>query len=109
MEQRNIVHKFEDELDLRYKANRFIKQLNVMEALSMELAKFIQKETDNSEGSIIEAINQEVEYRSMYIKGYSDFYEKGMKEKAQTYTNHINDMNQQELTLYYDEVKTTIK
>ena len=105
MPQQNVLHQFFIYEDLTYKSNSFLKNIQELEKLGQDLQDHIQKETDNQQGKIIEAINESIQNQEKVNTAYHDAYETVMKNMAAHYSHHIADMNWQKLTLYYEVIK----
>lgn len=91
--------------DLSYKANSFITKIQELRQLGGELQSYIQQETSEQMGDIIEAINETIQTKEKVNEAYHDAYETVMKNMASHYSTHILEMNTQKLTLYYDIIK----
>jgi Tol biopolymer transport system component len=104
MGQLNIFYHFDVEQDFMYKANTFIQQLNRMSELDAELVHFIHQELNDSSGQIIEKTNEAMEQYQKRNLLSNDLYKNSMNTAARHYTNMINDMRGQHITLYYDVI-----
>ena len=100
-----MLHQFFMYEDLSYKANSFIRKIHELDELGKELQSFIQQETSNQMGDIIEAINESIQTQEKMNAAYHDAYETIMKNMATHYSHHILEMNGQKLTLYYEVIK----
>ena len=101
MPQQTMFYQFAVHQDLTYKANTFISKINELGRLGYDLQTFIQNETANEMGEIIETINETIQKQEEINRLYHDAYEIVMKNMANHYSNHIADINTQKLTLYY--------
>uniref|UniRef100_A0A7U3YD06 Uncharacterized protein n=1 Tax=Geobacillus sp. (strain Y4.1MC1) TaxID=581103 RepID=A0A7U3YD06_GEOS0 len=104
MGQLNMFYHFDVEQDFMYKANTFIQQLNRMSELDAELVHLIHQEMKYGRGQIIDKTNEAVEQYQKRNLLSNDLYKNSMNTAAQRYTNMINDMRGQHITLYYDVI-----
>jgi hypothetical protein len=104
MGQLNMLYNFDVEQDFMYKANTFIQQLNRMSELDAELVHLIHHEMKYGRGQIIDKTNEAIEQYQKTNQSYNDMYKNSMNTAALRYTNMINDMRGQNITLYYDVI-----
>ena len=104
MGQLNIFYHFDVEKDFMYKANTFIQQLNRMSELDAELVHLIHHEMKYDKGQIIDKTNEAIEQYQKRNLLSNDLYKNSMNTVAWRYTNMINDMRGQNITLYYDVI-----
>lgn len=97
-----MLHHFFKYEDLSYKANSFITTIQELRQLGGELQNFIQQETTEQTGEIIETINESIQIQEKMNHTLHDAYETIMKNMASDYSYHILDMNGQDITLYYE-------
>ncbi len=101
-----MLHQFFKYEDLSYKANSFITTIQELRQLGGELQGFIQQETSEQTGEIIEAINESIQTQEKMNHTLHDAYETIMKNMASDYSQHIHDINGQNITLYYEVIIT---
>lgn len=99
-----MLHQFFKYEELSYKANSFITNIQEMRQLGGELQSFMQQETSEQMGDIIEAINESIQTQEKVNHAYHDAYEVVMKNMASDYSYHNLEMNGQKLTLYYEVI-----
>lgn len=104
MGQLNMFYHFDVEQDFMYKASMFIQQLNRMSELDAELVHLIHHEMKDDRGQIINKTNEAIEQYQKNNQSHSDMYKNSMHTAAWRYTYMINDMREQNITLYYDVV-----
>lgn len=108
MDQRKMTYYFQSNQDLTYKANDFINKVEAMNELGAELVHFIQNETNGNSGKIIEQINKTIEKHQQFSEQLTISYKETMRNAAIHYSDHINDMNTQNITLYYERAKIDV-
>src|SRR5699024_11783145 len=69
--------------------------------LANRLENLVKSETEQCEGHVIEKMNEEINKKVGEHKLYYEACRPSMKGIAQNYTDHINAMNAQKITLYY--------
>lgn len=104
--QHTMFYHFDIYRDLTYKEQLLKSKIELMEDLGQELLSFIQSETINYKGDIVDAINASIKKQEEINALYHEAFRTSMKEQAIRYTEHINDMNCQRLTLFYEIVPT---
>jgi hypothetical protein len=102
MGQLNMLHNFGVEQDFMYKADTFIQQLERMSELDLELVYFIRDEMIYGRGQIIDKTNEAIEQYQEKNLSNNYLYRDHMKTTASLYTDMINEMRGQNITLYYD-------
>ncbi|PLR96520.1 hypothetical protein [Bacillus sp. T33-2] len=100
------THDFEPFQDLRGKAGSFKYQLEEMGALNVDMLNLIQNELKGSHGKIIEEIRNTLENNYKDKKRIINDQISMMDILAGRYSTHINDMNTQDITIYYEKIKT---
>lgn len=101
-----IVHyQFESVEDLTDKANTFIRYIEELEECSRKLHLLTKNELSSNEGLIIDKVEEKIQERTEYHPLYYDASKTNMKNMADKYTNIVNDMNSQKITLHYDILK----
>ncbi|SRR5690606_5967046 len=102
--QHTMFYHFDIYRDLTYKEQLLKSKIELMEDLGQELLNFIKSETMNYKGDFVHAIDASIEKQEEINALYHEAFRTSMKEQAIRYSEHINDMNGQRLTLYYEVV-----
>ncbi|MDY0406829.1 hypothetical protein P5G51_017015 [Virgibacillus sp. 179-BFC.A HS] len=100
--QQKLWHQFEANVDLTYKGDGFVDCFTELEELARKLYQLVEDETENSEGEIIERIDKVIMEQTEFNQIYCHASKTSMKGIAERYTDLVNDMNTQEITLFYN-------
>jgi hypothetical protein len=104
MGQLNMLYNFGLEQDFMYKADTFIQQLDRMSELDLELVYFIRDEMMYGSGQIIDKTNEAIKQYQEKNLSNNYMFRDDMKTAASLYTDMINEMRGQNITLYYDVI-----
>lgn len=99
------LYHFEKEQDLSYKSNAFVRNLEDLERLAVKLNALVSDETSSSKGKIIKKINQTIEEDMRNCQLYYNASRNSMKNSAKEYTELVNDMRAQHMTLHYEVIE----
>jgi|SRR5690625_630295 len=100
--QQTLIYNFETEIDLTYKADAFTSRLEKLDDIAMNLNQLVKNELQNSEGRIIKEAIKAMEKQTEENRIYYNEYSTSMKNMAARYTDIVNDMNRQKLTLTFN-------
>src|SRR5699024_1326559 len=100
-----IHYQFESFKDLTKKANPFIRYLEQLEESSRKLHLLTENELSSNEGLIIDKAEEKIRERTEYQQLYYETCKSSMKNMAAKYTDIVDDMNFQKITLHYDIIK----
>jgi exonuclease VII large subunit len=103
--QQTLLYHFDTEVDLTYKADAFTSRLEKLDNMAMNLNQVVKNEFQNSEGKIIKEAIKAMEKQTEENRQYYNASSTTMKNMAARYTDIVNDMNRQKLTLYYDIIE----
>src|SRR5690625_5167947 len=103
-QEQKIWFNFDVEQDLTGKADKFIAYLEDLSELTLELEDYINNELQESKGEIIEQISEEIREQSEINRLYYEASDASMKNAAIRYTDYVNDLEFQKLTLYYEVI-----
>lgn len=103
--QQTLIYNFETEVDLIYKADAFTSRLEKLDNIAMRLNQIVKDEFQNREGKIIKEAIKAMEKQTEENRLYYNATNATMKNMAVRYTDIVNDMNRQKLTLYYDIIE----
>ncbi|GEM_PF-2214583 len=106
--QMTISYGFDTYKDLTYKANVFVQKIDKLENLGEELVAFIKDEVSKGEGEITEAIMETAIQHEEQNKIYHDSHKIVMRNMAKYYTDFINDINRQKISIYYQVIERNI-
>ncbi|BBW97542.1 hypothetical protein ACPVTF_16610 [Geobacillus icigianus] len=109
MGQLNIVYQFDIEQDLVYKAKGFIQLLDRMKECDRDLVQVVRDAMKDMQGKIADKTNKVIDQYQRQNEWQNEMYQYSMKTAALRYTNMINDMRGQNITLYYDVIVREIK
>ncbi|WP_017435735.1 hypothetical protein [Saccharococcus caldoxylosilyticus] len=104
MGQLNMLYNFGLEQDFMYKADTFIQQLNRMSELDEELVHLIHHEMKYGSGQIIDKTNEAIKQYQENNLSINYTFRDDMRYVASLYTDMINEMRGQNITLYYDVI-----
>ncbi|APH05007.1 hypothetical protein [Bacillus weihaiensis] len=96
-----LKHNFADSKELSYKATELKKSLDEIRDLGTDFATFMKKEMENENGELVNAINQEIIDQHRNHNLILDHCEDTITSLTNNYTNYVNDMRKQDVTLYY--------
>src|SRR5690625_5268257 len=107
-QEQKMWFNFDVEQDLTGKADKFIAYLEDLTELTLELEDYIKNDLKENKGEKIEQISDKISDQSELNRLYYDTTHASMKNAAIKYTDYVNDLEFQKLTLYYDvmEVNT---
>ncbi|SDZ64218.1 hypothetical protein SAMN05421736_12417 [Evansella caseinilytica] len=105
MKQLKVTTQFLKHEDLTGKADPFIQRLDRMDEHHKELHTFIEKEFRYSEGKIITQAIAAIEQRLSQQKQASSGTKNAMETLAEQYSQHVNTVSFQEVTVYYEEIE----
>ncbi|TXC92670.1 hypothetical protein FS935_00200 [Metabacillus litoralis] len=94
-------HVFADSKELSYKATPLKNALEEIRDLGIDFTTFMKKEMENENGELVEAINQEIIDQHRNHNLILDYCEDTITSMTNTYTDYVNDMRKQDVTLYY--------
>jgi hypothetical protein len=97
------MYEFETDLDLRYKAVEFKNLLDQMAILGVGMTMLIKDELKDSSGKLIEEINHTILENQKKNEAMISEQLSAMDTMALQYSNYINDMNKQYITISYEE------
>ena len=100
--QQTLIYNFETEIDLTYKADAFTSRLEKLDDIAMNLNQLVKNELQNSEGKIIKEAIKAMEKQTEENRMYYNESNTSMKNMAARYTDIVNDMNRQKLTLTFN-------
>src|SRR5699024_9876911 len=103
--EEKIHYQFESFKDLTKKANPFIRYLEQLEESSRKLHLLTENELSSNEGLIIDKAEEKIRERTEYQQLYYETCKSSMKNMAAKYTDIVDDMNFQKITLHYDIIK----
>src|SRR5699024_3129695 len=83
----------------------FIRYLEQLEESSRKLHLLTENELSSNEGLIIDKAEEKIRERTEYQQLYYETCKSSMKNMAAKYTDIVNDMNFQKITLHYDIIK----
>ncbi|MCG1020360.1 hypothetical protein [Sutcliffiella horikoshii] len=95
--------------DLRFKHLLFNTELAKVRAISDELASIINAELEASEGKVIEQSLLEFNKNHRLFTIITNDQSRLMATLSNKYHEHVNEMNRQELTIFYEELSKTIR
>lgn len=95
--------------DLRFKHLLFNTELAKVRAISDELASIINAELEASEGKVIEQSLLEFNKNHRLFTIITNDQSRLMATLSNKYHEHVNEMNKQELTIFYEELSKTIR
>lgn len=95
--------------DLRFKHLLFNTELAKVRAISDELASIINAELDASEGKVIEQSLLEFNKNHRLFTIITNDQSRLMATLSNKYHEHVDEMNRQELTIFYEELSMTIR
>jgi hypothetical protein len=104
MGQLNMLYHFGPEQDFTYKADTFIQQLERMSDLDLELLYFVRDQLKDSYGQIIDKTNEAIKQYQENNLSINYTFRDDMRYVASLYTDMINEMRAQDITLYYDVI-----
>jgi hypothetical protein len=104
MGQLNMLYNFGPEQDFTYKADTFIQQLERMSDLDLELLYFVRDQLKDSYGQIIDKTNEAIKQYQENNLSINYTFRDDMRYVASLYTDMINEMRAQDITLYYDVI-----
>ncbi|WP_027409948.1 hypothetical protein [Anoxybacteroides tepidamans] len=104
MGQLNMFYHFDIEQDLMYKATGFVQLLNRMSEWDGELVQLVHHEMQYGRGQIVDRTNEAIEQYQKMNQSHHELHKNFMNTAALRYTNMINDMRGQYITLYYDVI-----
>lgn len=103
--QQNLIYNFDSFVDLTDKANSIIAKLDKLESTAMIFNKIVKNELQTNKGKFI---NNAVKELDRQTENQINFYNDSkitMRKMATYYTEIVNDMNSQRMTLYYDIIE----
>jgi len=103
--QMTISYGFDTYKDLTHKSQVFVQKIEQLENLGDELVAFIKEETSKGDGEIMDAIMETVVKHEEHNKLYHGAYKTVMRNMANYYSDLINDMYRQDITLYYQVIE----
>jgi hypothetical protein len=103
--QQTLIYNFDTEVDLTYKADAFTSRLEKLDDIAMNLNQLVKNELQNSKGKIIKESIKAMEKQTEENRMYYNESKTSMKNMAVRYTDIVNDMNRQQLTLHYNIIK----
>ncbi|KQB94591.1 MULTISPECIES: hypothetical protein [Geobacillus] len=109
MRQLNMLYHFDVEQDLMDKAMRFIQLLHRMQECDRDLVQVVRDAMKDMQGKIADKTNEAIEQYQKRNEWQCEMYQNSMKTAALRYTNMINDMRGQNITLYYDVIVREMK
>src|SRR5690625_675876 len=104
-QEQKMWFNFDVEQDLTGKADKFIAYLEDLTELTLELEDYIKNELQESKGEIIEERNDRIRGKSEINGFYYGASNASMKNAVIKYTDYVNDLEFQKLTLYYDVIE----
>jgi hypothetical protein len=96
-------HPFQPYQDLMYKASIFKLQLEEMERVSFDMLAMIDHELETSSGRIVEETMNSLKQHHQKEQSMIHHNMLMTGTLAAQYQAHINDMNIQRITIYYEE------
>ncbi|WP_223493062.1 hypothetical protein [Sutcliffiella horikoshii] len=94
--------------DLRFKYFFFNAELGRVREISDELASIINAELERSKGKVIEQSLLEFNKNHRLFTIITNDQSRLMTTLSNKYHEHVDEMNRQELTIFYEEVNETI-
>ncbi|PLR82273.1 hypothetical protein CVD25_14995 [Bacillus canaveralius] len=108
MGQLTKIHRFQPYEELKDKSSIFKQHLEEMGSLGYEMLTLIEKELKASSGTIIEESLKLLENNHKDFKSIINDQISLMDTLANRYHDHINEMNKQSITIYYEEKETKV-
>ncbi|MED4456094.1 hypothetical protein [Metabacillus fastidiosus] len=108
MPKQDLLYHFQAAEDLTGKKDEFHKVIDDMAAFDTYIYQVITACTNDSSGKIIKKIRENAKTRHDTIQIYHDAYKTVMTNMAKQYTDHINDIKEQDITFYYDIIKKEV-
>ncbi len=95
--------------DLRFKQHIFNAELGKVQAISEEMASIINAELELNKGKVIEQSLLEFSKNHRLFTIIINDQLRLMTTLSNKYHEHVDEMNRQELTIFYEESKKTVR
>ncbi|MCD7034687.1 hypothetical protein LRR81_10580 [Metabacillus sp. GX 13764] len=103
MGQNTFMHRFIPESDLTYKAKIFERLLSEMDNEGAKFASMVKNEMTHQSGEIVNKICTSIEEHNEKAKKAISEHQASMLALANQYDSVVNTMNEQLVTVYYEE------
>lgn len=96
-----ISHHFADSKELSYKATILKNTISEIRGLSTDFTTFMKNEMETQNGDLVDAINKEMMDQHKNHTVILEYLEDTITSMTNNYTDIVNDMRTQDVTLYY--------
>ncbi|MDL4840542.1 hypothetical protein [Aquibacillus rhizosphaerae] len=102
MSRMRMVYNFAKSVNLDNNRYTFYNQTDKLRRLNTDIVSYIKNELEHSDGDIVDSIKKEIIDHQQQSNIKIDHLEDDIDKMSRDYTDHVNDMRKQNITVYYD-------